>query len=299
MARIGLGGFQRMTIELLKHSNERWRHTFRRLLLALCLFTGMSTAYAQTALSPATVGEYYSVTINISAGHAPYDLALVAGQLPPGLTLEAPIGEQASIVGLPYQTGVYNFTLRFSGTAGYVSNEAYSISVAPAPLDLRIPSLPPWTAPGGMAYSRTLTATGGSGPLTWSSSGTLPPCLTLAADGTLSGTPNTVGTWTFTVSVTDGVNTANADYTVIVTSITITAPASPLTIVAGAAYSQTLSASGGLAPYFYSVVAGSLPPGLMLSSGALSGTATQLGAFNFTLQRDGFAPDPQARKRIR
>ena len=50
-------------------------------------------------------------------------------------------------------------------------------------------------------------------------------------------------------------------------------------------YSQQLQATGGTAPYIWSVSAGSLPAGIALSqSGALLGTPTVSGAFNFTAQ---------------
>ena len=52
----------------------------------------------------------------------------------------------------------------------------------------------------------------------------------------------------------------------------------------GAAYSQTISSTGGVAPIYYAVTAVALPPGLTLSSiGAITGTPTQSGSFNFTV----------------
>ncbi|MBI3425653.1 MAG: VCBS repeat-containing protein, partial [Acidobacteria bacterium] len=51
-----------------------------------------------------------------------------------------------------------------------------------------------------------------------------------------------------------------------------------------AAYNQTLAASGGTAPYSFSLSAGSLPNGVTLSgAGLLAGTPVQSGAFNFTI----------------
>lgn len=53
----------------------------------------------------------------------------------------------------------------------------------------------------------------------------------------------------------------------------------------GTAYSQTITASGGTAPYTFSVIAGSLPPGLALAvGGVLSGTPTTAGSFTFTVR---------------
>jgi hypothetical protein len=54
--------------------------------------------------------------------------------------------------------------------------------------------------------------------------------------------------------------------------------------VQGEAYSQTLEASGGVGPYTWSVSAGTLPAGLSLASGVVSGTPSVNGAFSFTLR---------------
>ena len=57
----------------------------------------------------------------------------------------------------------------------------------------------------GSAYSATLQATGGNGSYTWSIlSGSLPDGLSLSSMGEISGTLTTVGTFSFTVEVTDG-----------------------------------------------------------------------------------------------
>lgn len=54
----------------------------------------------------------------------------------------------------------------------------------------------------------------------------------------------------------------------------------------GEAYSYTYVATGGTAPYTFSVVSGTLPPGLTLDedTGVLSGTLTTAGAFSFGVQ---------------
>lgn len=54
----------------------------------------------------------------------------------------------------------------------------------------------------------------------------------------------------------------------------------------GLSYSTTITASGGLSPYAFSVSSGSLPTGLTLgaSSGILSGTPTTAGTNTFTVQ---------------
>lgn len=53
----------------------------------------------------------------------------------------------------------------------------------------------------------------------------------------------------------------------------------------GSAVNITLSASGGTAPYAWSVISGTLPSGMTLSSaGVLSGTSNQTGRHNITVQ---------------
>jgi Leucine-rich repeat (LRR) protein len=66
---------------------------------------------------------------------------------------------------------------------------------------------------------------------------------------------------------------------------TITTTALPDGMV-GVAYSQTLSAIGGVQPYSWSVISGALPAGLSLNSltGQISGTATAEETASFTVQ---------------
>jgi hypothetical protein len=56
----------------------------------------------------------------------------------------------------------------------------------------------------GQAYSRAISAAGGTAPYTFAfTAGSHPPGLSLSAGGTLSGTPTAVGTYAFTVTATD------------------------------------------------------------------------------------------------
>jgi len=73
---------------------------------------------------------------------------------------------------------------------------------------------------------------------------------------------------------------------------TITTSALPAATVQ-AAYSAGISATGGTAPYSWSVTSGQLPPGLSLtaSSGTIAGTPTQAGTSLFTVQlKDSSSP---------
>ena len=149
-------------------------------------------------------------------------------------------------------------------------------------------------------YSATLRAAGGSGARTWSViAGTLPSGLSLnAATGTISGTPTTAGNSNFTVNVADsGTPTKSVTTTL---SISVAAVA-PLLAVAnslpngniGGPYDAVLTATGGKAPYTWTVAAGALPAGLTLapSTGTITGTPNTTGSFTFTMQvTDSNAP---------
>ncbi|MFD2571935.1 putative Ig domain-containing protein [Spirosoma soli] len=65
--------------------------------------------------------------------------------------------------------------------------------------------------------------------------------------------------------------------------ISISPSATAVTV--GAAYSQAFTASGGTAPYSFSVISSNLPASLSLSSaGVLSGTPTQVGSYSLLVQ---------------
>ena len=168
---------------------------------------------------------------------------------------------------------------------GQSATQATSITVAAG---VSTTFAAPPAAAVGTAYSDTLTATGGTTPYTWSvNAGTLPPGITLSSAGVLSGTPTTAGSYPFTVNVIDAnKGIATASITLVVTAaLALTFPAPPSGTV-GFAYTDTLTAAGGTAPYTWSVSAGTLPAGLTLnaSTGVVSGTPTAAGTSSFTVK---------------
>ncbi len=149
--------------------------------------------------------------------------------------------------------------------------------------------IPNWTI--NQPYNQALTTTGGTGPYTYAPiAGSLAPGMVLNPNGTITGTPTSTGTYTFTAQVTDAngiVSTKEFTYTINGTP-TI---ASPTTFTAGTlnqAYPNTpITVTGGTPGYSnYTVSAGALPTGLTLDpvTGVVSGTPTAAGTFSFTVQ---------------
>ncbi len=186
--------------------------------------------------------------------------------------------------------GPDSFTYTATNGAGTSSPATVTITVSPPTL-VYTPVAPPH-ASVGVAYSHSFAgASGGAAPYTYAVTiGSLPAGLTLASDGTLSGTATAAGTFNFTVTATDsstgtGPFSIGSGVTLVVDAPTILiAPATLPNGTFNIPYSQTVTASGGTAPYSYAVTAGSLPNGLSLSStGALSGTPTQAGDYPITI----------------
>ena len=140
----------------------------------------------------------------------------------------------------------------------------------------------------GAAYNGTLTGSGGTTPYTWTlTAGALPDGLTLNSDGTITGTPTSATTVSFTAQVTDSVAaTATGSFNLTINSPPTITTTSPLP--AGklrTAYAAALQVANGTAPYTWTITAGSLPAGLSLSSaGAITGTPTAAGTSSFTAQ---------------
>lgn len=242
----------------------------------------VATGLAITTTSPlpnGQVGVVYLQTLAVAGGVAPYTWSLASGTLAPGLT----ITNNGGITGTPTTAGSYNFGVRVIDNTGANATASFSLTIGSG-ITITTATLPNGAI--GVMYSQTLAAAGGTAPYVWSlGSGTLPPGLQLSNNGLLAGTPNFIGQFSFTIRVTDNAAvTAERSFTVTISpGITITTPSPLASGQLGIFYNQTLAASGGIAPYVWTVSAGSLPPGLTLNSnGSITGTPTTGGAYNFT-----------------
>lgn len=182
-------------------------------------------------------------------------------------------------------------TLQVQVTAaksGYTTASATSTATSPigplAPLHIVTTAVPRGVV--GVAYNQLLESSGGTDPIVWTVTGTLPAGLKLSSTGVISGTPTAAASSTVTITATDSATAktkASESLTVSVVAFGISTTALNSS-VQDSPFSQQLTAVGGTPPYSWSIKSGALPAGLTLSStGLLSGTPTIAGDFSVTI----------------
>jgi len=147
----------------------------------------------------------YNQTITATGGTAPYTLALTQGTLPTGLLFNPATG---SITGTPTVAGGFSFTITANDVNNCPGSRQYTIVI---PGVCPVITVNPLTLPLGVIgapYSQIISANGGMAPYTFAvSAGQLPPGLVLSnaspSSALLSGTPTTLGSYAFTIQVSD------------------------------------------------------------------------------------------------
>lgn len=180
-------------------------------------------------------------------------------------------------------TATVTFTAGGSNGAGSVNAQVDNVPpldpVAKAIISISSPTVVnPGTTSGtvNVPFNQTFTMTGGAGSGTFTTSSTLPTGLSLATNGTLSGTPTQRGTFPIVVNVTDAnsCSTAGPTYNLVINcqTITVTNPGVS-TGTNGTPFTQNFTQSGSLNGSTFTLNSGTLPNGLTLSTdGVLSGT---------------------------
>ena len=289
-------------------------------LCGLCLLCACGSGSQRTQplaiISPAppagTTGSAYAgagFLLAATGGVAPYNWswAPVNGSaLPAGLTLSKSNG---MISGTPATANAYNVVVTVADSQSPAAQKSlrYTININAGTLVITSGSPPSGTV--GAAYAGggfPVTASGGSGPYSWSWAGAagsiLPPGLTLA-DGMISGTPTTPNTYNVVVTVADSQTPpaqTPANYTITVnaqSALVITTGPLPAGRV-GSVYGSKngpgfpLAATGGVAPYHWSWTGA--PPGLSIRAGQccsycpspgwqICGKPTTSGAYNVVI----------------
>ncbi|MEO5900127.1 MAG: putative Ig domain-containing protein, partial [Ilumatobacteraceae bacterium] len=205
-----------------------------------------------------------------------------ATDLPSWLNLDRVTG---FLTGTPTQSGLFTFVVtELDGTNAAVS-ASYTLTVRPAPAL----SAPAALGIGevGLGYaSSAVTATLGTEPYSWTSTG-LPDGLSIdPSTGVIAGVPTAPGTATATITVTDDMG-GTASAVVALTIVSAPAVTAPVVLDPGevsVAYSTSATnAAGGLPPLVWS--AAGLPAGVSIDSatGVVDGLPSASGTFDVTV----------------
>jgi hypothetical protein len=266
--------------------------------------------------SPVGVANDYIQPLAVSNPNGGDTFKVISGTVPPGLTVLPQYGSGTIVTGVVTQAGTFVFTVQATSPQGATATQAYSITVTQQSPDILLCDaadnggtlvngvcvLP--DADIGQGYEAFIITSHESGGTFSITAGSLPPGLsmpaTYGAAGTIvAGTPTQQGTFTFTVTGTDGQGQPlQQTYRITVDPplpLTIVLPAGGSTLAPGtigAAYAQNFFLSGGVAPYTWSVASGTLPPGLKLvttdapadNNNQLAGTPTTAGTSSFTMR---------------
>ncbi|MEL4072713.1 putative Ig domain-containing protein [Ochrobactrum sp. GPK 3] len=187
------------------------------------LIVSAPTITLPPTIPSARAGQDYSQQITASGGTPSYTYSHASGTIPPGLSLNS----DGLLSGKPTAVGTFLIVVQAKDANGFLGTQPYTISVLPPNFGLLTSSSGP--AFKGRPYSQTFTVTGGNGPFTYTSTGTLPPGLSFSSDGVLSGEPTAIGSYTFVVIGRDSTQGSGAPYAV-GSSFSITVSASPLLV---------------------------------------------------------------------
>jgi Putative Ig domain len=165
------------------------------------------------ALPNGEIGTPYFQTISPSGGAPPYSMTMAEGALAAGLTFDGSTGVISGTV-TDEKADSPLFAINATDANMCAGGRSYYFFICPVITFFPL-SLPDGEI--GVPYSQTIIPDGGLAPYLFSiTSGALPDGLTLnQSTGVISGTPTTVGTFNFTITVVDLITCAKThDYTI-------------------------------------------------------------------------------------
>jgi phosphatidylinositol-3-phosphatase len=239
-----------------------------------------------SSLPAGQVGTAYSATMQATGGTAPYAWKVSGGLLPAGVMLST----DGILSGTPTLSGSFSVTVSVADSAGLSTSSMFSIAITirGSPLTVAVTS----PAPGAtVAGTIMIVATASAGASS----------VQFLIDGKSAGSPVSTAPFSFSLNTTTLANGSHslaaaasnlAGQTATSAAVPITVNNSHLQITTsslpsgqvGTSYSSTLQATGGTAPYAWTISGGQLPAGVNLSSGGvLSGTPTLSGSFTVTV----------------
>jgi hypothetical protein len=255
-------------------------------VLAAAAFAGVAKALdfndESEEAPPGEVGRVFYFELHSHAGCPPYHYVVESGQLPPGLTLGNKTPNMGLVQGIPTSGGDYKAWIALKDTCNESAELLFDFDIAQRSFFVATEEIP--SARINASYTAKLEAGGHIyTSIAWSiTKGSLPAGLTLAKDGTISGTPTAAGASTFTAhveAVGDDSHTRidEREYTLNVLQ-PLSVAATRRTAEVGVPFSSQLSAVGGTSTYTWSATG--LPAGLAVdASGTIAGVPGAPGSY--------------------
>ena len=220
----------------------------------------------------------YSTALLATNEMAPTTWTTTTGALPAGLQLS----NTGVISGKPTATGTANFTVEVTDQSGYSATAALSLTIDSG-LTVATPRITPTGGTVADFVKVTLSCPTAKATIGYTTDGTEPTTNSLIYQTALTLTNSTMLKAKAFKDGSAASVTASASFS-ITTPVITTGPALPDSVL-NRTYRTILHATSGAAPYRWSVVSGSLPTGLKLSSaGVISGKALAAGPATVTVQ---------------
>ena len=257
-----------------------------------------SAAFNWTIVAPPTlttadqtdeVGAPASYTPSLTGGTG--TMTWTATPLPPGITVSSTTGTMSGTPMTLNATGT-TVTVTVTDAQGQASSKTFVWKINAA-LTVTTPA-DRYSALNVAITSWTPATSGGITPLSWSTTGTLPPGVSFSTStGQFSGKPTTAGTYPIKVTVADADASVTTNYFVwTVGTMAIVSPPTTLTSTKSSAIATVSPVVvGGVGPYAWTAGTSAnpnstLPAGLSINTttGAITGTPTASAAYSVTLK---------------
>jgi hypothetical protein len=233
-------------------------------------------------LPAGTVNESYNSVLVVAGGKPPYDFSVRTGVLPPGISLNPLTG---TLSGTPTAAGSFSFDVVVTDSSIHekVIHPFVVVVVGRAGITINVsPTSTSLSSNQSQQFTATVSGTSNTA-VTWSATPGSVSASGLYAAPTVTATTSVVVSAT---SVADSSKIASAAITVNPSTkqaLQITTGNLPQG-QQGDTYSQVFSATGGTAPYRWSISAGAPPAGItMNTNGDFAGMPTAAGTSNFTV----------------
>ena len=229
-----------------------------------------------------TVSESYNAVLAVGGGKFPYHFSVKTGALPPGISLNPTTG---SFSGKPTSAGTFSFEVIVTDSPNLdQGNKTFAIGVSAGTSNVKVsvsPASVNLVSNQKQQFTATVSGTSNTG-VKWSATAG-----SVDASGLFTA-PNVTAQTNLVVKATSNADSSKSS-NVAITVDPVSNQGLKITTAnlpqgqQGDAYSEVFSATGGTAPYVWSISAGTPPAGIAMNgNGDFAGMPTTPGTSSFT-----------------